>query len=180
VTPELLNVIDDAIKILGPALITGMVGYYSASIQFKSRLKELDKNNEFKAREHFYNFYKEQRISSGEEMKPLLRTLSDLLQPAASGSLNQALSNKLQGVLSMRPVVFDSAKQGMELRELQDTDQYKKLLAADENIKALDYTTISSIDHIRELLKFFAIADLCSDKIMNENMNVMFAKYMTQ
>ena len=41
-TPEELNVISDAIKILGPALITGLVGYYSAKIQLMAKLKELE------------------------------------------------------------------------------------------------------------------------------------------
>jgi hypothetical protein len=179
-TPELLNVIDDAIKILGPALITGFVGYFSASIQFTTRLKELDKNNEFKAREHFYKFYKEQRISSGEAAQQSLQTLSTLLLAVESGDLNEANRSKLHLIHSQMPASREAFKQGMEYWKLTDTYQYKQLLEAYEKVKTLDYTEQPTTDHIKALIDLVAITDLCADKIDNEKMNLMFGKYFTK
>lgn len=180
-TPEELNVISDAIKILGPALIMGVVGYFSASIQFKTRLKELDKNNEFKAREHFYNLYKEQRISSGEGVKPTLNMLNNILIATASGDLNQTLRSGLQSILTQRNVVLDTVKQGMEHWKLTDSYQYRQLLEADEKAGRINYMNEQiTTDQIEALIRFYIFADLCTDKIMNESMNQMFRKYVTK
>lgn len=180
-TPEELNVISDAIKILGPALITGVVGYFSASIQFKTRLKELDKNNEFKAREHFYNFYKEQRISSGEGIKPTLNILYDILSATENDKLNKPLRIRLQSILTPRNMVLDTVKQGMKYWKLTDSDQYKQLLKADEKAGRIDYMKEQiTTDQIEALISFYTFADLCTDKVMNESMNLMFRKYLTE
>ena len=52
---ELLNLIQtdsiEAIKILGPAVIAAYATYRATAIQFESKLKELDKANEFHARD---------------------------------------------------------------------------------------------------------------------------------
>ena len=51
---ELLNLIQtvstEAIKILGSAVIAAFATYRATAIQFESKLKELDKANEFHAR----------------------------------------------------------------------------------------------------------------------------------
>lgn len=52
---ELLNLIQsvslEAIKISGPAVIAAYATYRATAIQFESKLKELDKTNEFHARD---------------------------------------------------------------------------------------------------------------------------------
>ncbi len=52
---ELLNLIQtvslEAIKILGPAVIAAYATYRATAIQFESKLRELDKTNEFHARD---------------------------------------------------------------------------------------------------------------------------------
>ena len=61
--PELykmtMDVVSDAIKILGPALITAVVGYKAGKSQLLLKIEELNKNNEFKAREKIFDFHKE-------------------------------------------------------------------------------------------------------------------------
>lgn len=52
---ELLNLIQsvslEAIKISGPAVIAAYATYRATAIQFESKLTELDKTNEFHARD---------------------------------------------------------------------------------------------------------------------------------
>ena len=54
---ELLNLIQfislEAIKISGPAVIAAYATYRATAIQFESKLNELDKTNEFHARDRF-------------------------------------------------------------------------------------------------------------------------------
>lgn len=59
---ELLKVITsvstDAIKILGPAIITAIVGYKAGQVQLELKIKEIERNNKFKAHELLFNYYK--------------------------------------------------------------------------------------------------------------------------
>ena len=54
---ELSNLIQivslEAIKISGPAVIAAYATYRATAIQFESKLNELDKTNEFHARDRF-------------------------------------------------------------------------------------------------------------------------------
>lgn len=98
-TPEALEVVNDAIKILGPALITGLVGKLSARIQFTARLKELDRNNEFKAREYFFKHYKERQTLSGTGAAQAITTLTKLMFDLKQGKYDESAKVSLQNIL---------------------------------------------------------------------------------
>ncbi len=66
-----LEVISDSIKILGPAIITAIVGYKAGQFQLKLRIEELNKNNEFKAREKIFEFHKEKLTKVDESISKL-------------------------------------------------------------------------------------------------------------
>jgi hypothetical protein len=55
-TAEQVAVLSDAIKILGPATVTGIVGYLAARLQLVTKLKEIGRNQQFRAREHLFEF----------------------------------------------------------------------------------------------------------------------------
>ncbi len=61
-----MDVVSEAIKILGPAIITAIVGYKVGQSQLLLKIEELNKNNEFKAREKIFDFHKE-RLSKVDE-----------------------------------------------------------------------------------------------------------------
>ena len=65
--PVLANLIRDisfeGIKILGPAAIASIVAYKSASAQYKAKLAELTRQHEFNARQHLFDYYKQQAVS---------------------------------------------------------------------------------------------------------------------
>jgi len=59
VVEAISSVSTEAIKILGPAIITGLVGLKIGKHQLELKLKEIEKNNSFKAREHLFKYYKD-------------------------------------------------------------------------------------------------------------------------
>ena len=65
--PELykmsMEVLSDAIKILGPAIITAVVGYTAGQRQMELKIEEVNKSNEFKARDKIFEFHKEKIAS---------------------------------------------------------------------------------------------------------------------
>lgn len=66
-----MDVISDAIKILGPAIITAIVGYKVGRSQLLLKIEEINKNNEFKAREKIFDFYKEKLVKVDQSIANL-------------------------------------------------------------------------------------------------------------
>ena len=58
-----MEVLSDAIKILGPAIITAVVGYTAGQRQMELKIEEVNKSNEFKARDKIFEFHKEKIAS---------------------------------------------------------------------------------------------------------------------
>ncbi|WP_020407413.1 hypothetical protein [Hahella ganghwensis] len=54
-----MEVLSDAVKILGPAIITAVVGYKAGIRQMELKIDEINKGNEFKARDRIFEFHKE-------------------------------------------------------------------------------------------------------------------------
>lgn len=86
-----MNVISDAIKILGPAIITAIVGYKVGKYQLLIKMKELNKNNEFKARDKLFEFHKEKLAKVDESISGLNEGLGQL-----AGMVMADFDNKLR------------------------------------------------------------------------------------
>jgi len=67
----IVDVFSDAVKILGPAIITAVVGYKVGKSQLLMKIEELNKNNEFKAREKIFDFHKEKLAKVDESIANL-------------------------------------------------------------------------------------------------------------
>ncbi|WP_050937682.1 hypothetical protein [Vibrio harveyi] len=68
----------EAIKILGPAMVTGVAAYFTATIQLKAKLKQIEKNSEYKAREKVFDFKTEKYNKLDKSLATLNETLSFL------------------------------------------------------------------------------------------------------
>lgn len=177
--PEVLEVIDNAVKILGPALITGLVGYFSARIQFAARLKELDKNNEFKAREYFFRHYKERQKLAASGAAQEINRLSKLMSGLKLGRYDEADEESLQNVrafiaMNSEPYMI------MVFHKLEGKPQLVKLLAARDNVDVLASNNQNrpTVEYIAALIEFLQVFDLCVDLIAEENMKYIFGKYI--
>ena len=193
-TPEELNVISDAIKILGPALITGLVGYYSAKIQLmaklkelETKLKELDKNNEFKAREHYFNYYKEQQKEiTGPADTHQITSLTNLLYSSSQDGLSKEEKVSFQDLSNHIIKSSKETKAQFESRNMDKIPEYKPLY--DKLVKELD--TVNSLQRecqeevkeelikgVRDLQMSFG---LCIHMIEQRNMEECFGKYFVE
>lgn len=79
-----LDVINDAIKILGPASITGFLVYKQSKAQLDLKIKELDKNNEYKAREKVFDFHKSKLKDVQSSINSLSSELGQFLGMSAA------------------------------------------------------------------------------------------------
>src|SRR3989304_4491348 len=81
------DILLDAIKILGPVIITTWAGYKYVKRQATLKLEEMDKTHEFGAREHIFNYYKERSKQLLARQGQLNASLSELMGIAAGFTL---------------------------------------------------------------------------------------------
>ena len=74
----IMDLLSDVVKILGPATITAVVGYKIGESQLLMKIKELNKNNEFKAREKIFDFHKERLAKIDQSVENLNAGLGNL------------------------------------------------------------------------------------------------------
>jgi hypothetical protein len=64
-SPELLQLIEtvylESLKIIGPAIIAAYAAHKATKLQYETKLLELEKGHEFKARENLHSYYKERQ-----------------------------------------------------------------------------------------------------------------------
>lgn len=81
-SPEVYEVTVNAVleiaKILGPAIITAIVGFRAGQLQLKQRIYELEKGNEYKARETIFNFHREKLEKTDESLASLNSAMGTL------------------------------------------------------------------------------------------------------
>lgn len=90
--PELykltIEMISDSIKILGPAIITAIFGYKLGQSQLLLKTEELNKNNEFKARERLFDFHKEKLVKVDESIASLTEALATFAGMTAADNID--------------------------------------------------------------------------------------------
>jgi hypothetical protein len=123
--PELykltMEVVSDSIKILGPAIITAIVGYKAGQSQLLLKIEELNKNNEFKARDKLFDFHKEKLVKVDES----IASLSEALAAFAGMTAGDDINNKSVGSLFVDKYVV-SYIDGLTFQLNHINDELKK------------------------------------------------------
>jgi len=179
-SPEALDVLDNAIKILGPALITGVVAYLTAKVQITSHLKELDKNNEFKARECFFNYQRERQLAADKGARDALSAIGNL-----RAHYQSELSDEQFALLSMiwKQLLAGggTCRQAMQMRGLTDKKQYNDLVAAYQIVSERllnDKGEVTQQD-LSNLWELARLLDLCTDLVADHDLRAWFGKYLS-
>lgn len=194
-TPELqaalLELGSDAIKILGPAAIAAWVGYSAGQAQLKTRLKELELANGFKAREHLYAHYETRRT----ELKDSLRQLGEMIgrltselsaeededeSPAEREAERRLAWTLVSTLSSMVPLEVSSAKSWLSERGLAGTPHEARLDAA---ASKADWTVVGeNRDEIldRALLLFDMLTVLAahSNTVLGKKAEELFVPHL--
>jgi hypothetical protein len=69
----------EGIKIMGPAIITGLLGYFGARLQLKTKSVELKNQNEFMTRKALFDHYNDLRKDARKSQTDLQQTLGQYL-----------------------------------------------------------------------------------------------------
>ena len=179
-----IEVLSDAIKILGPAIITAIVGYKVGKSQLLMKVEELNKNNEFKARDRIFAFHKEKLEKVDESIASLnnglgefagmtLADLDDTLN--LSSFINKYLVVYINNLPFQLSQINDEVKKhANELsREYDRLQRYIKLadnISIPENPK--DALTV-----ITELLEIYGFASHCLRILIEKEALEIFKPY---
>ena len=196
-TIELLKVVlPDAIKILGPALITGIVAYYTIRIQYKSKLEEMSGNQSFKAREHLLDYYKMKIADASKAANELNYTLGSILGSATAINLtNDAASDQdfeIEDIASNVSMVdmylelcdfeINTVLRDMEAINLSDMEEYHKLVTYLDVSKSLDasreFTQLKN--NIMKLSEIYTFIARCGQLVLEAQIKHLFGSYVKE
>jgi hypothetical protein len=182
-----IDVISDAVKILGPAIITAIVGYKIGKSQLLMKIKELNKNNEFKAREKIFEFHKEKLVKMDESIKNLNEglghlvgmTLADLDDKMhLSSFVNKYIVVYINGLPFYLKQTYDELKKysdefNHELELLLDYKKRAEHISKPENPEDVQTTIV-------ELIEIHSFANHCNRILIEKEALEIFKPYMVK
>lgn len=179
----ILILLNDAIKILGPAFIVGWFAYKTGLRQLEIKLRELKVQNEFTARSRMFDYYKKRR----DKIKDDLASSSKLV-----GTTMVLTDSEIEEDLGTWISLLNSyTKIGLlELKNTADIIKSKEFKIEDEVRLEIDnyIAKFSELPKIedgksvkeRVLLLNEALTHIsyCNDKMLGELNESMFDKYL--
>lgn len=189
--PELykaiIDLISDAIKILGPAIITAIVGYKVGKSQLLIQIEQLNKNNEFKAREKIFDFHKDKLAKVDESIKGLNAGLGQLAGMALADSddklhLSSFVNKHLVVYINSLPFTLNQIKDELkkysdefnrELERLQTYIKRSEHISKPENIEDAQTTIV-------ELIEMYSWVSNCTTIIIEKEALEIFKPYMAK
>ena len=179
-----MDVLSDAIKILGPALITAVVGYKVGKSQLLLKIEELNQNNEFKAREKIFDFHREKLAKVDESIASLNEglgqfagmTLADMDDELNFSSfINKYLVIYIEGIPFQLNHINDEMKQ-YSCEYPREHEQLNKYMAHTEEIEKPS-TPEEAHSTIVELIEIYGFASHCIRLIIEKEALEIFKPY---
>lgn len=190
-SPELISLISDAIKILGPAIITGFVGYKAGKIQLDVKLKELEKTHEFSARQDLFKVYVERGNEIRKEEQGFYNGLNEYLNILVGFNANknsdEEISELVKNIIDtfndkkrLVPHSINLIRQEMIKYGLSHLEEFKLLNSCENKLE--EYTEETSIagfsKNVTILMEVYSIIYHCHQLIMESQSEKIFNKYI--
>ncbi|MFP1680282.1 hypothetical protein ACLD02_16410 [Alloalcanivorax sp. C16-2] len=146
--PAITELLHDALKILGPALVTGFVGYKAASLQFRATLEKIREGNEFSARQHLFDYYKERQKRFSDSYANLLNQLGQILGINAAtfgtdldestSAIVDTFNAQVRLHLGAAPFELALLLRDMKSKKLDKTEEFKDLEDKRNSLETLE------------------------------------------
>jgi len=187
--PATIELIKDAIKILGPAVIAAWATYMASKSHFELRLKEIETKQEFGARQHLFRYYKERQTQLAQEYAKLRGELEGTLGYVAGltkgsgdedSTLVRILSESMEMYSAITPTEIDITMRDMEKSDLTETSDYEKLKSCKEKISnlATEKTFQTLQKNIFTIVEVYHLLQICNQNLLQRQMEMMFQKYL--
>lgn len=193
-TPEVVNLIQtvalEAIKIIGPAVIAAYATYRATSTQWELKLREVERANEFRAREQIFAHLKERLVHLNDEAAKLHAGVGQTLGYASGSSTAEitlhdrefieTMGGMVASIGKLAPLEVSTLLSEMQVAKLADTEEFKTLSAH----RSVHFTTSkpSTFDELRvmmfELLELNSILGICTRLLLQKQMDIVFSPYL--
>lgn len=186
--PEILAVIREisleAIKVLGPAIITAVVGYRMGKVQLDLKLREVSLNSELTARTSLFEYYKEKLSRLDKEYQRLSEELSRFLGLTTSSEDDApeliVFQEIVRHYVSILPIEIKMVRSDMEKFGLMNNDFYREL----ENIINYDKSLIEDINpqaflvNVMSFLEAYHLLYRCTGLLLEKQAEQLFSPYL--
>jgi len=193
--PDLMHLIQvislEAIKVLGPAAIAAFATYRVTAIQFESKIKELDKTNEFHARDRIFAYLTERIAKVDADFAKLNEEIGRVLGFTLGGNGGEQSAKQMQEFIEVLGGGMMTLARGVSLEVnslLQDMRDAR--LATSEEIAALQEHQKFSYQQVRYgsfeelkislflLLNIYNTMGICMRRLLNQEMSGVFDDYV--
>lgn len=184
ITKMWLDILSDSIKILGPAAITGVLAYKTGKAQHDLRIKELEKNNEFKAREKLFDFHKGKLEENKEALANLANEMGQFAGMTAADrndelKINEFVNGFISTYIDNLPFAIDHIQNEMKLYpgELeQEKEKLKEIAKASKKLTKPEVPgDVQST--ITELMRIYSFLGHCIRMLIEKEAVEIFKPY---
>jgi len=168
------NGIVEVSKIVGPAIITAIVGYKVGKSQLEIKLRELEKSHAYSASEKLFEYYQNREKELDESCKNINKDMGILLGIGISSDLttDNDLLNKAIKIYEIYektlPYQIKLTLRDLKKYSLQETEEFRKLESFLLDQKALQDQKKSWSDKIFYLLEVYFYLQICNKMILEE------------
>ena len=190
-SPATLQLLSDALKILGPALITAVASIRGAQLYMKAKLSELASVGQLRARESFFAYYKDRleylrtaAKETGEGIGKLYTLIGD--QGDEGDKAEPPAFNALRGVASACSTLLtqEVAITQAELQQagLEDSPEFRRLqeLAAESDRQGDPKTTKDLSDCLAAIAVTYSYLCHCTQVVLESKMKELWGPYLSR
>ena len=179
--------ITEAIKILGPAIITGFIGLRVGKYQLDMKIKELENANEFKSREHLFKYYKDWQKNIKEKYESLTSALGTITGMAAAIGDNRESDSISPLMFKFFEFYMKSAPQDLiiilrDMEPLKDKYKIEYELLMEYELKSKNVCKVESVEDlfnsVSELLEIYGHLNRCAHLQVEEQAKMALQPYL--
>ncbi len=187
-TLEVLKVVlTDTVKILGPASIAAYFTYKATKSQYEFRVREIERNQEFGAKEHLFDYYRDRQVRLEKRNQEATEGCTQLVVQVSAAKdeddidrvVLDVAESLLESGLRSSPLEFQRAKRDMERHGLAGSEGYLILEQHEEEISRLEVTR-NPPDLAKALLKLieaWSHAEYCNDDVLESRIEAIFVSH---
>ena len=158
-------------KILGPAIITALVGYKVGKSQIEVKLRELEKTHAYSASEKLFGYYQNREKELNEAYNSINKDMGFLLGMTSTLTENDELLNNIIKMYDLYektlPYQIKLTLRDLKKYNLQETEEFRKLESFLDQ-KALRDQKKNWSDKVFYLLEIYFYLRICNKMILEE------------
>ncbi len=158
-------------KILGPAIITALVGYKVGKSQIEVKLRELEKAHSYSASEKLFDYYQNREKELNESYNSINKDMGFLLGMTSALTENDELLNNTIKMYDLYektlPYQIKLTLRDLKKYNLQETEEFRKLETFLDQ-KALQDQKKNWSDKVSYLLEIYFYLQICNKMILEE------------